>query len=47
MLRNVHRDDSRTMRAVLAERDRADGGQPTGSRPPLDAMQLSPTPTAS
>jgi hypothetical protein len=40
MLRNVHRDASRTMRAVLAERDHADGGRPTDLRPPLDAMQL-------
>jgi len=40
MLRNVHRDASRTMRAVLPERDRADGDQPPGPRPPLDAVQL-------
>ena len=40
MLRNVHRDASETMRAVLPERDRADGDQPHGPRPPLDAVQL-------
>lgn len=40
MLRNVHRDASRTMRAVLPKRDDADGDQQPGPRTPLDAMQL-------
>ena len=41
MLRNVHRDASSTMRAVLHERDRDEGDQLPGlPRPPLDAVQL-------
>ncbi len=40
MLRNVHRDASRTMRAVLPERDGVDGDQSPWPRPPLDALQL-------
>jgi len=40
MLRNVHRDASRTMRAVLTERDVTDGDQLLGPRPSLDAVHL-------
>lgn len=40
MLRNVHRDASRTMRAVLPTRDRPDGDRQIGLRPPSDAVQL-------
>ena len=40
MLRNVHRDASRTMREVLPQRDDAEDHQPPGPRTPLDALQL-------
>lgn len=41
MLRNVHRDASSTMRAVLTERDpAATDGRPHEPQPPSDAVQL-------
>ncbi len=40
MVRNVHREASGTMQAVLGERHPGVGDQPPTLRPPLDAVQL-------
>ncbi len=40
MVRNVHREASSTMQAMLRERDSAVGDRPTTLRPPVDAVRL-------